>query len=176
MNQITELIECYSSGFLPLSNYYSGNEERRRRFADALRKGLEERADESRSVLCVDLKDCDGLDDLLRRICRALGAENADRPGLSLFGLQRIARSLDRSLEKEGKNVCLLLESFEQCGSWEDPDFSWFREFLYHTGAFSCITVSASPLEDFAHRPPFGSPLSNIFTVMEEIPEAPHGE
>lgn len=173
MNQVSDVILYFSNDITLLNNYYSESEEVRHRFVDELKKGLKEKAaDENRTVLCIDMKDCDNFGALLCRIYMELAEEEAGYPDdMPLSIWQRGMRSLDRHMEQEGKHICLLLEEFHLCKKWDDPDFSWFREFLYHSGVFSCITVSDQHLERFAHRPPFGSPLSNIFTVVEKITE-----
>ena len=172
MSQVSDVILYFSNDITLLNNYYSESEEVRHRFADELRRGFLEKTDENRTVLSIKLKDCADLGDLLRTVYQNMvKEENSPPEDLPLSIWQRTIRTLDRRMEREGKHICLLIEEFHLCRVWDDTDFSWFREFLYHSDVFSCITVSESHLERFAHRPPFGSPLSNIFTVVERISE-----
>ena len=169
MDQITDVLEFFSMGIKLLSNYYSGDPETRRRFADELGRRLEEAADEDNRLLRLDLADCADFAELLRAVCAALG-EEAGQPETPLSGLQKAVGALDRRLFREEKCVCLLIENFDLCERrWAEADFGWFRNLLYSSDVFSCVTVSDRHIDLFAHAPSMGSALSNIFTVAEEI-------
>lgn len=170
MDQLSDAYVFFSRGIKLLSNYYDPDAGVRLGFADALQDRLREAEDEDNRLLRLDMTEYGDFAGLLRAVCLALGCDEAGRQDLTLSALQRLTDSLDEQLADEEKCVCLLLENFQLCAQrWTEPDFGWFRELLYHSEVFSCVTVSDRHIELFAHVPSLGSALSNIFTVAERI-------
>ncbi len=170
MNQINDVLDLFSMGIKLLNNYYSEDEETRRRFADALAARLQEASADENRLLRLDLADCADFGALLRAVCLALGEEKAGQPDLPLSALQKLTDTLDRRLAREETCVCLLIENFDRCReAWTDADFGWLRNLLYRSDVFSCVAVSSRHIDLFAHVPSMGSALSNIFTIVERI-------
>ena len=170
MDQIKDVLDFFSMGIKLLSNYYSEDGELRRRFADELAGRLSGESSGDNRLLRLDLADCGDFSALLRAICLALGGEEAGNAELSVSRLQKLTDALDRRLAAEETCVCLLIENFDLCRErWTDADFGWFRNLLYNSDVFSCVTVSRDHIDLFAHVPAMGSALSNIFTVVEQI-------